>query len=980
MLAYLLQRPLAVLTIFVALAITGILAFLRMPTALMPGIEVPRLRVTVQYPQGSPQFIEQSILQPLRISLSSIYGLDQLESTSATGLGQIDILLAYGTNAKLAYLEVNEKIDQAMPILPTDLARPVVLANNPTDIPVVRLQVMAPGYSKLDQTDLARFVIRRRLEQIPGVSLVEVNGTVDKLIRIVPDDQRMASLGLRHEDIVNAVRAANISLRQIEVRDGIYSFGITFNSILHTAEGVGDIEVAVRGTRIPLRELATLQVDYSRQSGLHLYQGQEAIVFAVHLRAKAKASEVLKELQATVNDLEELYPGVSFTLTQDQGKLLSVTINQLTGSLIAGSLVAFLILFVFSGEWRSPVLIGVLMPVSLVITFLIMHVAGLTLNLVTLAGLILGIGILVDNGIILIDNIQSKVPDMGIRQACITGVVEVVPAMVSSLLTTLCVFMPLLFLGGLSGVLFRDQILTLGIVLTVSLLVSFVLLPVLFSRLVKSHPGSQGRVFEKVLQGYHASKGLTSRILVSLLIVLVVGVLSVHFIPRQNLPDIRTADLELLVHWSDPVSPETNAVRIRELLDGLPYLKEWEAEIGINSVLEEGLNVPFQARVYARFESPEKAQQAADQLSARFDERFPGTMLSVTRPKNPYDQLFRQSSVYARIKLRASGAGAISVESIPDDIRQSTKTGHGFQCQEALELALQDNRLERYGLTRSAVVDRVAMHLNDQRVTMVNRLNEALPIAIMGTGEMPGLDQVFIFSPDSTAYPLAQLIELKPAYEPKFLTADLAGPYQDLIVESNDGSFARVMNRIDSLAAAQGWIVGVDGQVREQGRNFTVMALSIALSILLLYVILVAQFESFRSPVVILSELPFSLAGCLLALWLTGNGLNISSLMGILISLGIIVNDSILKLDTILKLERGGMAREEAVALAGTLRLKPILMTTLTTIIALMPVFFTSGFGGGLQVPLVTALIGGLTVGTLCSVYLMPWVYVRMGS
>jgi multidrug efflux pump subunit AcrB len=978
MLRYLTNRPLAVITVFVAFLALGLYAYFRLPTALMPAVEVPRLRVTVAYPQGNPAFIEQSILKPLRTVLSGVYGLKSLESTSATGLGQIDLSLAYGSQVKLAFLEVNEKIDQVMPLMPADMPRPLVFQNNPTDIPVVRLQMQAENLPELEQADLARFVVKRRLEQLPGVSLVEMNGAASRQIRVVPDEAKMLALGIRHSGLVQAIRAANLSLRQIEVRDGIYSYDIGIPSLLHHAEGVGSIEVQVKGTTVPIRELAQVGVAMAERTGVHLLDGQEAIVFAVHSKPTYKSSEVMKGIEATVTDLRGLYPGVTFTLTQDQNQLLSSTVNQLVGSLLAGGAVAFVILFLFSGEWKSPILMGVLVPTSLAITFLLLWVFGLTINLITLSGLILGIGILIDNGIIILDNIQSKLEQRGLLDACVLGVTEVAPAMVSSLLTTLCVFLPLLFMEGLAGVLFRDQIIALALVLTASLLVSFFLLPVLFGRLTHKAEKRHSRFFLKILKGYQRSRNRSHWILRSLVGILLLGMGVAVVMPKQNLPDLSVPERELHVYWSGPVRPQANASLTKALTNGLTGLEQWEAEIGTTELLEEGMNVPFQSRVYLRFKTPTLASQGAHELIRRLQSVDSAAYWQIGRPKNPYDQLLRQSGQFARLKLRRTDQGFLHLDSIPKSLLEQAHAGLGFQVQPALKLDLHNDRIDLYKLDRTGLIDRIATELNDQRVTIVNRMNEALPISVMGSGNLKSLETLQLFGQDSVAYPLSQFFKISESSEARFITSDLAGPYQDLTYPKRDTHWPGWKAGMDSLVQARGWMMGLDGDITEQGRNFWSMLLAMLMAILLLYVILVAQFESFKAPLVILSEIPVAVSGSLLLLYGTGGSLNISSLMGILITLGIIVNDSILKLDTILRLERSGLARAEAINRAGTERLKPILLTTLTTLLALIPVLFAGGYGGGLQEPLVLAMLGGLTVGTLCSVYLMPWVYARI--
>jgi len=972
MLKYLLERPTAVCTVFITILIIGIISYFQIPTTLMPTVDAPYLRIQVSYPRGNPRYIEKSILQPIRNSISSVYGLKGIESISATGVGQVDVALDYEADPKLAYLEVNEKLDQIINTLPEDLPRPVVQQVNPTDIPIVRIQMTSTGHQPLKDTDLAKFVVSRRLEQIKGVSLVEINGSVEKIMRIMPDEQKMQALGITIQDITTTLREANISQRQIHVKDGIYAYNIVFNNWLTRLDGLKSLRVKKGDLNIALGKVAHIETTHSRRQGKHLLNGAEGIVLAVHMQSSARMDEVLKQITLTLQDLRQQYPEIQFSTTQNQGSLLSNTIYQLFNSLALGALVAFLILFIFSAEFRSPWLIGILIPASIALTLILMFVSGLTLNLITVSGLILGLGILVDNGIIIIDNISAKVTRLGMDNACIVGVSEVATPMTSSLLTTLCVFLPLLFLGGLAETLFLEQILTLAMVLTASLVVAFTLLPVLF-RLIKPQVGKgKDRIFDGVKKIYLKSKPLTHRIIAGLILVTALGITAVFDIQQKNLPDIQTNDTEVLIYWSKPLSLEKNQEYTRQLVEELHPIT-YEADLGMTQLRESTLNVVHQTRLYLKFTHPQRKHQAIKSLQNKIRQLDSTAVVRVSRAKNPYDQLFAQSGEFAQIKLKTSNASFISLQDLKG--WKGYNPGYGFQKQDALKLIPKKDLLASYNISIDELIDRLSRHLDDQRITLVDKLNETVPVTISGPQSLSKVKALKFQLDDTTSYPLTHFLDIQPTKERQFFTADQSGLYQSIRFQTEPDNWSQIEEDVKETAYKKGWLYKLDGWVTEREENYQTLLLAIFLSILLLYIILVAQFESLLAPLVILSEIPIAMAGSVLLLWLTFNSLNISSLMGMIISLGIIVNDSILKLDAIIRYRKAGMEKKESISQAGKDRLKPILMTTLTTIIALIPVLFTTGFGGGLQQPMVIALIGGLFIGTLCSIYLMPKAY-----
>ncbi len=978
MLTFLLKRPIAVCTVFLTILVLGVLSFFKLPTSLMPAVEVPGLRISVSYPKGNPRYIEQNVLQPIRTAISSVYGLEEIESVSSTGVGQIDVKLTYESDPQLAYLEVNEKIDEIQNIFPEDLKRPIVQQINPTDIPVVRVQITSKEVGALELTDLSQLVVKRRLEQLKGVSLVESNGTVNKVIRLTPNDQKMEALGLSIQDLIQTLRAANVSLNQIHVKDGIYAYNITFNNLLEEPDQLKKIRISKGLNSVALHEICNIETTHGRRSGMHFFNNEEGIVLAVHLQPTARMTSVLDEMSKTLSGLSLAHPEVSFSTSQNQNSLLSSTLYQLLLSLAIGSVVAVIILFLFSGEMKSPILMAALIPISIALTLFFMMTLGLTLNLITLSGLILGLGILVDNGIILLDNISTKVKGVVTMQECVQGTREVVTPMISSLLTTLCVFIPLLFLGGLSSALFIEQIITLSIVLAASLVVSFILLPVLYHIIKPRKVRSHGSFFDGILKRYEKSKLYQSRVFLLLGIITVLGVVSFFLLPKQNLPEIKTTDAEVLVYWSEPLSIDRNIEIVSDLLMEIQPKKS-EAEIGETALRENEVNLLNQSRLYLQFSSVEEKEAALNLLNDKVSKIDPHAIIDTRRAKNPYDQLFAESESFAKIKLRTNNESLLKPESTRE-LHLGGDLGYGFQQQPALFLSLKQDQMDLYNISQQSLIDRVERHLDDQIVTSVDKLNEVIPITISGDQSIAGLSNLRITVNDSLSVPLLQFVDLKIETEAKFFTADQVGPYQALEFEEQPHNWSSLLADIQLEAKNNNLLLSLDGWVIDRTKNYLELGISILLAITLLFIILVAQFESIKAPLAVLSEIPVAIAGSLLLLWVCGQGLNISSLMGIIIALGIIVNDSILKLDSIIRYTKSGLSKKEAIAQAGRDRLKPILMTSITTIVALIPVLFTTGFGGGLQKPMVVAVIGGLLVGTLCSIYLMPRVYDRLAK
>lgn len=984
-LKFLVGRPKATLMAFVALGIFGALGYWQLPLSLMPATEAPLVRVEVSYPQGSPQVIEQSVLGPLRLAFQGLYRLDDMESIAGTGAGQIDLHFAYGTDMRLAYIEANEKLDLAIGNLPTDLPRPVIRRVEPTDIPIMRLHATSESYSIMELSELGQYVLLRRLEQVPGVAFVGMNGAVQPLYRVVPDQAKLQARGLGEQDLASAISRANASLYQVKAQDGIYEYDVKFDNLLANADNLSKVALSDKsGKPVLLTEVATIAASHAQPLGMHYANGSRGLVFAVHKQATASLLEVEKTLQEVVQELQKDYPQVVFDITQNQTELLRDSLYQLLVSLTTGAVLAVLILFAFNAEARSPLLMGALIPVSLLIAGAGMYIFGLSLNIISLSGMILGVGIIIDNGIIIIDNIgQKSKRGMNLSEACVAGAGELAPALLSSTVTTLCVFVPMLAQPGMAGVLFREQVITLALVLAASLAVALAMLPVLYHLVQPNATKADSRVYNTLYSKYKKSQkhGTGKITLAAFAAVLMIGAIALYALHRSNLPPIGTHDMSLKLEWKQQLTLEESHKQIAGLIDKLDAVQEWEVDLGRSNIWEEGINSMQRVQLYLSFDKIKNKENARQVIENALANHLPPSIWQIARAKNPYDQLFGIEKPYVTLRFRSTGDLTLTEDDVPTELKQLFEAGEGMQEQQGMEVVFHRARLEQMGLTPGDVLDKIRTQLEDNLITQVTSMNRQIPIVMRGN-EQPAMakyENLQIKLNDSTYYPVTAVCSFSPVSVHRYITADKAGVYQQYSLAQGPAPDQGIALARE-YAVANGFMLSVAGGYLNEKDNLLRLAMAFAFAVLLLYVVLSAQFESFKLPLVILAEIPISASGSLILLWVTGSTINISSILGMVIMLGIIVNDSILKVDTILRHTQSGMSRREAVLQAGGEKLKPIIMTSLTTILAMVPILFGSGFGADLQFPLAIAVIGGLTVGTFCSVYLLPWLFLKLGG
>ncbi|GAB3651993.1 efflux RND transporter permease subunit [Echinicola sediminis] len=1002
MVRFLLSRPIAVTMIFVALMVFSLIAFTKLPISLLPPIDVPQIVVKVSYPNASPEAIEQNVLRPVRESLITLNGLEDMESKAGSEIGTVRLQFAYGTSMELAYIEVNEKIDRLTNSLPEELDRPQVIRINTNDIPMVRIQVIPKeGIDYAEVTKLTENVLKKRIEQLEGISLVDINGKQERVITVEPNKAVLAGLGMSEQQVINAIQSGNRELPGISVKDGQYRYFLRLATRVDTP---GDIKklpvIGPEGTVVALGKVADVQYRMGESMGYHLYGQQEGLVITVHKQAAAKMNELMDRVRESVDLFKKDYPQVDFAMTQDQSMLLNAGINNLQTSLLFGGIFAFGVLFIFMGNYRMPLIIGVSLPTSLVISFLVFHAFGISINVISLSGLALGLGMLIDNAIIVLDNITRKRQEgLQLLEACVQGVNEVMSALISSVLTTLAVFVPLVFLSGISGALFFDQAVSVAAILFVSLVVAFVLLPLLyrlfFAKTEGDSPREDSRFFKWILarykKGYRRIMAHRRWSLMTLFGLIPVFLLIAWGLPKEGLPPIGKKDVLLEVDWNEPIGVEQNRDRVKKIMASLgESYQQAEADVGIRQfLLFDGENAVQQASIYLDFSDQNSKERQTALLENYLRENYPSASVALMDAPNAFDQLFSSDIPYYEMRWQElkdkKPVEAATMGPWLDALPVKWKKGPGLQEESTVIFRIDLEKLALYEVEIGALTGAVEKLFGHYPIDEIKHFNEVTPIKLQGNKNDFGqiLNNNYLQGKEGQRYALANFIRTSYENHYKYVTADKTGIYQSVEIAAPDPMSND--RKLKDWGRERNLSVSFTGQYFRDQENLRQLLGILGVSVLLLYFILAAQFESFVQPLIVIFTLPLGIGGSLLVLWLTGTSLNVMSAIGLVVMLGIMVNDAILKIDTINRLrikyrvamaEKGASAiLERALFEAGEIRLKPILMTSITTILALLPVVFSSGLGADLQRPLVFSVIGGLTIGTLTALYFVPLCY-----
>lgn len=982
-LTFLIQRPVAVLTIVVGLLVLGAVCATIIPISLLPETAIPQLAVQLNYTGAAASELDKTIVAPIRNQLLQVNSLKDLESETRDGQANISLTFDFGTNTDLAFIEVNEKIDQIASYLPRDMERPSVLKASVTDIPVFYLSVVPKNETNdpLALSTFTRTILKRRIEQLPQVAFVDISGFAEAQISVLPKVQQLQRLGLSVGDVANILKENNLDLGSVLVQDGQYQYNVRFRFEVKTKEDIADIYFRHDGQVLQLKDIADVQLEAQTRRGLYLFNDQEAIVLAIRKQADAQLFDLKEAFEELLVSLEADYPDLAFQVSNDQSKLLTVSIENLRTSLLYGIAFAVLFMFFFFRSWKAPLLIAFAIPVSLLLALIGFYLLNISINIISLSGLILGVGLMIDNSIIVIENIQQY-RDKGFDQldACAQGANEVIRPLISSALTTCSVFLPLIFLSGLAGELFYDQAVSITIALLASLLVAYILLPTLlylFHTSSKQTSSSKNAPFNFYTRSVDFV--LRFRWLFLLFFFGLIGSSYLFFrqLPQASFPPLSRTAFALSIDWNEPISLEENRKRIEAILQKVKDIEFANSFIGEQQFLltseQQSIN---QAEVLLFLE--ENKIDLLHELQRKFIKQYSTATFQIEPLKNIFDEVFGSDQAPVVMHIQLANSNELPQPKDLSPIVQILKR-QGLDVplppmKQGYEISIQRDKILHYEIGYETIEQKLRALFNDYNIGTLKTSNVYMPIVI---GEAyddlyTKIEAAKIENRQGSLLPLSQFVQLKAVQNYKTITATKGGTAINLDIPTEEDGYVPNMQRL--LKNVHKLSVSFSGQLIEDQKTIRSLTLILGVSLLLLYLILAAQFESLTQPFIVMLTVPVGLFGSMLFLWFFQQSINIISIIGVIVMSGIVVNDAILKVDMMNRSIKN-YNLIEAIHEAGKRRLKPIIMTSLTTIFALVPILFASGLGAELQRPLAYAVIGGLILGTISSLYFVPILY-----
>ncbi|MBI1336529.1 MAG: MMPL family transporter [Phycisphaera sp.] len=1009
------NRPVFTTMVTLIVIVVGSVALSRLRIDLLPDIELPTLTVRTEYEGASPEVMERLVTQIVEEVIGTVPGIEEMTSISSEGRSDVRVTFTWGTSIDVAAQDVQNRLDDEVSELPDGVVRPRVSKFDIASFPVVIIGI-ASDLDPVELTDLIDKQVRYRFAQVPGVAQADLFGGFVREVRVELDLPRLVALNLPLDDITRALRDANLDLPTGSIEEGRYEVTLRAPAQFKSLDEIRQTVVAVRGgAPVTLGQVSQVKDTYEKLDRIVRVNGTRGLRIGIRKQADANTVEVARAILDEIERVNHDYPQIHVVPVINQGNFIERSIQNVANSVLYGGLLAILVLLFFLRNFRSTIVIALSIPISIIATFALIFFGGFTLNLMTLGGLALGVGMMVDNSIVVLENIfrrRSEEHENAVESA-VHGTTEVGAAIVASTLTTLVIFLPLVFVRGVTGILFKELAYVIVFSLLCSLVVALSLVPMLASKLLSKPPRSRDpgggtlnrvtiaadRVFDNLDTAYrnllrhalHHRPTVVALAVVMLACSLVLTpMIGTEFLPPSDEGEVRvTGEMEVGTRLDllDEQTRKMESIVLDVIGDDLVA---WTTNVG--SSYQSANSAQGEMRITlkpAAQRSRSNTQVAAD-IRKKLDGQVAGMTVRTRAPQGQF--------ILERI---LGGDEGLSIEVRGYDI--DTLNLLAGRVMEAIKdvPGITDIDSDREpGVPQQVVrVDRdkaAALGLSVRQVT------EALETAVAGTragdyqvqgnsyrilvqlrdAEKLSIDQVLdltLTTPTGKHVALRNIVDTERGRGPILInrknqqrlvtvTANVSG--------RDTGSVAAdALREIDGIPRPVGYDLRVAGNYEEQKSAFNELIVSLALALVLVYMVMACQYESLIDPLIVMFSVPLAAIGVLVTLFVTHTTLNVQSYIGCIMLGGIVVNNAILLVDQAGQLRRAGMETFEAAAEAGRRRLRPILMTTLTTILGLVPLALGIGEGADAQAPLARAVVGGLTASTLITLVLIPVIY-----
>jgi len=1040
------QRRVTILMFTVAMVLFGLIGLSRLKVNLLPDLSYPTLTVRTEFAGAAPTEIENLLSEPIEESVGVVKNVRRVSSVSRTGQSDVILEFAWGADMDQAGLDVREKLELLQ--LPLQATRPQLLRFDPSTQPVVRLGLLAGdvGSDENALKSLRRHAdeeLTKRLEPLDGVAAVKIGGGLEDEIQVAVDQQKLAQLGLSVNTVIQRLSRENVNISGGRVEEGSQRFLVrTLNQFLTLDEMREMVVVAAEGRLVRLKDLAEISSGYKERQAIIRIDGRESVEIAVYKEGDANTVAVAGRVKDALERLrKELPQGTELVVVDDQSTFIEGSISEVIQSALLGGVLAILTIYLFLGNGWATVIISLSLPVSIITSFFFMQQLGITLNVMSLGGIALATGMVVDNAIVVLENTaRLRREGLGVLEASVQGASEVGMAITASTLTHIAVFLPLVFVEGIAGQLFRDQALTVTFALLISLVVAVTLIPMLASleartpmsfvdekadkrpssrlvglvtillwilalpfvalkwvlagpaRIVQAAYAATEAAYAKMLPT--ALRNLTAVLLVSVaLLALSFGAL--RSLGLELIPEFAQGQitLDLKMPPGTPLAATDRYVaQLQEAATKIDGVEHIYAVSGSGTRLdanptEAGENI---AKLLIDLDQSVASADEGRVLSSlrALTQRIPGAEAKFGRPAlfsfatpvevevagYELDQL-KQGSALVLAAMRADPAFA--------DVKSSVEQGHP-----EVRIRFDQEKAGALGLTVREIADQVVRKVRGEIATRYSLGDRKIDVLVrsreVDRNSVADLRNLIINPGAERPVPLEAVATLEVTEGPGEIRRSdqerIALIQANLAQGDLGAAVAGLQTQLADIVLPPGVEVRVVGQNEEMLRSFESLMFALALAVFMVYLVMASQFESLRHPFLILFTVPLALVGAVFSLYLFSMSLSVVVFIGLIMLVGIVVSNAIVLIDRVNQLRAAGMPRREAVLEGARSRLRPILMTTITTLFGFLPMAIGLGDGAELRRPLAITVIGGLSFSTMLTLVLIPVLYDRFGG
>lgn len=989
--------------LYILVVVFGFYSFQNLPLALMPSMEVPAAVVYATYPGAGPEDIEQQVTKKLEGAVAGLSGLDTLQSTSSENMAMLVIRFTNDTDMDQAMTDLRDKVAQVKSQLPDDASDPTVMSIDIDSMPVVSVALRGNDLASLQS--IAEDEIQPALERLDGVASVDISGGYEQEIAVHTDASRLKGYNLTISSIGQQLGADNIAIPGGDLDNGSQTLAVRTDGEYSSIDDVKNALISLpAGGTVRLSQIADVSMQPKDQDAISKVDGEECIILSVNKQSGSNTAQIAELAKAEFDSLLKSNDSLQWNIVMDQSDYINMTVDNAIQNIWMGVLFAAIVLFLFLRDLGATLAVTIAMPCCILFTFLIMNVLGITLNMMSLGGITLGVGMIVDNSIVVLENIFTYRADGYDRlEACTKGTGEVIGAVIASTLTTVAVFLPIALSGGMAGMMFKEFCITIVALLLSSLIISITLVPLLCYFLlggtkqqsIKPQGSGATPITEKPLsRAYRSSLNflITHRWAgVALTVVIcIVSVLSVSQAGMELIPEMDEGQVSVAVSMPNGSTMEDTAAiedRIAAIaVDTIPELEQIYYSTGSStSIMSSSSGASVTISLVDLDQRDRSSADIAKQLRHDLQDiagceltvSTSSTMsmstdsdISVELTGDDYDQLAETADDLAN-----------QISALPDAINVESSAG-----EQTPRVAVKINRenASRFGLSATAIGGLVRGELTGSTATTLRMNGEEYDVTVAGDEDvatsLDALRSIQIPTMTGGTVPLSMVADVYTELSPQSIARKNQKETVTITGESESGDSNAIKAAVDDIVAKyelpDGVEVGEGDTAASQIAETTgTLMLALAVAIVLVYFILATQFNSFSLPIAIMLILPIGLLGSMIMLWPTGNHVSMVALLGVIILAGTVVNSSIVLIDYTLQRRQRGEDKNTAILNACPRRVRPVLMTAMTTILGLVPMVCSSGEGSEMMKPMGVVMMTGMVISTIATLFITPVYY-----